>query len=843
MGLATAKYHVTLNGNGYLLVEESRRKRSQQPFHPRFSTGDNGLTDLSYWQFLAQDSWAGGQGQALFDTVTKYKQASGWDLRSGYPKLAYGPAAITATVPTLASSEPGTAVFDTFADLDYTGSPTWTAAGYSVSAASGSLVCIALKVAADYWNSGAVVAQTQDTGTFMFTLTKSWVSNSNGMVAAFFYCPTFTLTNIVDTPTGHDSASWSGTGYVIYTTGGTYKFAKFSGSSYTGFTDLIDTGISGTVQGASHLWTITRDSASGWTVACDGTIVGTVTDSTYTTCAKFAVFAEGIQSGDPTLTIDNIRIPSTTVNYTNVSGKCVIYNNKIVNCYPTTGSAFTFTTMVSASMATAQAGIQNISAQDICVFSRDGNIGGFNVFLGAVIGQTLKVFADTTEKASVTLTTFGKSIIPISSTKLVVVGTSDNNNGIPLIEVVVFDAGAWTVASQTIITLDGGVTGAMCSHSAVDANGVVYMVSNDYSIVVGKVVTRLFRCNSTDITAAKPTVSQIDIIPNFQAKGLFNLAGTIYLFGAAIEGVSAYDTIMKIDGTVVYKSTNAYTLTTATIGQSVNFGVNNIFKQLYSIQFLSRNDHATWMNVLELGTDGVVREIAGFIDGAYSYAQSNPISFAEYAGHHYLVNPGAGAVYRTGNTRGSFPSTNSQLKLELSEMGANTALVNKTPYTVSIELDTALPASETLYAYLNGTQVAAMVTADGTSKEFTISSDLTARKFAPTLAITYASTWQGAIKKFLLRYVPTQFKKKAFSIGIRATRGLKLIDGSRETRLPNTLVSELWTAYESNVPITFVDIDAVSYTVLVTDIDEREPLIDPHKAQIEALVFLELLQV
>src|SRR3990167_2080419 len=90
MSLASEKYDVILNGQGLILIEESYRKRAQQPFSPRFATGDPGYGDLSFWQFLTQESWEGGIGQAIFSTTNKIMESCGWDFRYGEPRLSFG---------------------------------------------------------------------------------------------------------------------------------------------------------------------------------------------------------------------------------------------------------------------------------------------------------------------------------------------------------------------------------------------------------------------------------------------------------------------------------------------------------------------------------------------------------------------------------------------------------------------------------------------------------------------------------------------------------------------------------------------------------------------------------
>ncbi len=140
-----------------------------------------------------------------------------------------------------------------------------------------------------------------------------------------------------------------------------------------------------------------------------------------------------------------------------------------------------------------------------------------------------------------------------------------------------------------------------------------------------------------------------------------------------------------------------------------------------------------------------------------------------------------------------------------------------------------------------------MVLADGVRNEIVLTSELTATKFVVKLRWPQASTWQGYIGSSggpLLKYIPTQFKKRAWGFGIRATKRLKLGDGSRESRAPTTMFSDIETAWASNIPITFIDVDGTSYSVLVTDFKQKRPLLQMDRSsEQEAFYFVELLQV
>lgn len=93
---ADSAYHIRLNDTGFILVDGSYIRRSQQAFNPRFSTGDPNYGDLSFWQFITQKDWDGGAGQERFDVTDKIHESCGWDFSTGYPRLAGGNAAFTA---------------------------------------------------------------------------------------------------------------------------------------------------------------------------------------------------------------------------------------------------------------------------------------------------------------------------------------------------------------------------------------------------------------------------------------------------------------------------------------------------------------------------------------------------------------------------------------------------------------------------------------------------------------------------------------------------------------------------------------------------------------------------
>lgn len=69
------KYHLALNGVGYILRGLNYRKKDMKPFVPRFGTGE-GQTDLDFWKVITQKDFSGGGFQDLFDDETKVAEVN-----------------------------------------------------------------------------------------------------------------------------------------------------------------------------------------------------------------------------------------------------------------------------------------------------------------------------------------------------------------------------------------------------------------------------------------------------------------------------------------------------------------------------------------------------------------------------------------------------------------------------------------------------------------------------------------------------------------------------------------------------------------------------------------------
>ena len=100
-------YHIHLGNKGYIILDETYALQPQKPFSPRFSTGDPSYGDLSFWQYLTQEDWSGGEGQEIFTDKTKYLESCGWDLWDGKPRLSFPAvdALLEAIVGTIAAAD------------------------------------------------------------------------------------------------------------------------------------------------------------------------------------------------------------------------------------------------------------------------------------------------------------------------------------------------------------------------------------------------------------------------------------------------------------------------------------------------------------------------------------------------------------------------------------------------------------------------------------------------------------------------------------------------------------------------------------------------------------------
>jgi hypothetical protein len=851
--LADKQYDVLLNGQGYLLIEESYEKRAQQPYSPRFATGDPSEGDNSFWQFLSQRGWS-GEGQEKFDVTTKYRQSAGWDIRqNGRPYLARGTESVTLDAALVAMQNTATVrLLDDFSGI---APGIWTdGAGTGlVFASHGGQVSLEANgnTIANYGARQAAVGSANGPGRAYLNsvdlgTTGEWradiYTTTSGVskVHGSFMFIAKALTSQDDTTVNCYCLEISGADMV------TWKLIKTPLYHTDNQSDTVLATLVATAKSAT--WTtikITRSAAGLFEVFQDGVSLGTVTDNAYNTGGSVGVSSATLSgTGSPTTYWDNIYVPGVSANNVGVGSKFLNYDNGLYTCWYTGGAAFAFTGHKAMSQANNFPKIRHQNCKDFAVWSRDETpTSDKNIYLVSVLGTTIKAYNGETEIFTASIDIYATCVLPYNSTTVLAIGTTAENSGIPAIQVIKMDAGAWTIASKLFLQADGGTSGTVPGAACLDSNGAVYFVTNDQTANYGCFPSRVFYITSTDILATKPTITSWYTLSDFVARGVFSLAGTVYLYGSRIRGTDAYATVLKYPSTVMWESTLAKSLYPTVDATKFNHGVMSVWKNLDNVLFLGMNDLAIWSPVLQLDLDGNVREVASFAAGQFDYGDPNCVAIAEWNGSFYCLNAQAGTIRRTTTSRGSLGSTFSTAKLQLSDMGTNTALINKSLFSVIVELSVALPAADTLTVYVNGTSVGTMTSASGTRKEITLTAELTSSIFTTVLSMGQASTWTGYVKAVMLKYIPTQFKMRAWGFAIRATKSLRLADGSHESKTPAQLFAAIEAAWASNIPVTFVDVDATSYTVIVTDFKQKRPLLARDRADSnESFYFVELLQ-
>lgn len=810
-------YHVKIDGKGYILLDESYAIQPQTPFNPRFSTGDPSYGDLSYWQFLNQKSFIGGQGQENFSDLTKYWQSVGWNIRNGKPSIARVPESISLANPMPPRQLSAATVSDDFTDGDYVG---WTAHVGNFSAATGELV---FTTATD-----AHRISIPQTATYKWVFKLNWNTGS----AAAAHLQAHIMASTTDNTTSN--------GYFLdfYWSGASLECALYRSdagvvTSIGNFGSLGSDPVSGT-------FTFTRSATGVFTCENTGTTIAGGT--TYTTTA-YLFFLIGANANNGTLSIDDVATYNSTTGL-NIGqmGKVLQYNNELWMCYSSTQAAFTITELVARDPVNKIPEIRHICASDIAVISRDGNMGtAQNVFLFAVKDNVLKMYEGTTVVATINLTVYGTAILRISSTVVVVVGSTADNSGIPMFEVITFNANAVTVASQKLMTADGSISGVICNSAAVDSNGTSYFAFVDMTDSLATQPCRIFRITSTDMLATNPTISAIDIVPNFVVRGLAAIGGTVYMFGANREGFKVVDCIKQYPATEIYRSSKEIDLLTGSTAEFLNHGICTFFQEVGVFLFLSRIDATTGCySIIE--TNGTYcREVAAFRTDPFAIEANSLLAIAEFTGYTFLFNSTDGAIWKTSDTVGGPASLTPTLYF--SNFGANTELIEKSLYSMTLELSEALAGSETLSVYVNDILIGTMTSADGTIKEMVTTTEITGRWFSPKIVANTGCTWAGYIEGFTAKYIPTQLKKLAWSFAVRCDAHMELLNGQRERRTPTEILADIKAAWRKNIPLTFMDTDGTEYDVILTGFKGRQPLTPNNKKDVEYIVPIELLEV
>ncbi len=833
MAIPAKAYHVEIDGKGYTLLDESYSIQAQRPFSARFSTGDPSFGDLSFWQFLNQEEWNGGEGQEIFLQKNQWLQASGWDMRNNRPQLSFGssPLLLNDSFPD-PSIEEIASIYDDFGSGDLS---KWTVA-------PGTLIGVDPNVFAP--SSLAAFGQLHTSaGAFIGDMTAPQPTPAG----------VWEIDVALPVPINTNHLRWhfildAGAGYYIHLDGLAGTNLALVRQIAPGNVIVIATAIGAISPGTIK---ITRNSSGDFEIFSNGVSKLTFTDNTFTTSTtmelRLGTTATGVPTNsNPIVAADNVKIPLSINATQGLQAKTIGFNNEIWIAYPSTNAPFAVTTIFDSQGLTNTPTIKHINATDIVPWSRLRDIGGQNVYLLAVRGSTVKAFKpDQTEVYSATLSTTGTVIAPIDGDRFLVGGTAGAFNGAVTFERITLQRISFAPGSTDVIHADGSVKGTLANSFAIDSNGFYYFVYNDFSNLDGQIPSRLFRFSPTDLLSVAPdfTLTSQEFMPNFRARGLADISGEVYLFGAKIIGSRAQSAIIKLPGTFIYESQEEIELDGASVNIKNNYGIQGIFQHLTGVYFLTRNDAAAWDLISELDRLDAVKEVVGTKADVFSLAEPNPIGVAEFDGHFYTLKPGDNEVLRTNRTRGGFDNTfPATMDLQLSEFGGNTPLIIKALYAVTVELSEALPAADSIDIVINGTVVATMLQADGTEKEFILTASIESGSFNPILRAPRANTWPGYLKKVTLRYIPVQFKKFAWGFAIRAGNNIKLLGEMRDPRTGIQMLDDIKASYKKSTPFTFRDVDGKTFQVIMTDFKGRQPISHSAQGKREYLIPVELLE-
>lgn len=200
---------------------------------------------------------------------------------------------------------------------------------------------------------------------------------------------------------------------------------------------------------------------------------------------------------------------------------------------------------------------------------------------------------------------------------------------------------------------------------------------------------------------------------------------------------------------------------------------------------------------------------------------------------------------------GLFKTTNRYVKdgfLETSKIGANTSLIDKDWSSVTVELKERLMGSHKVKVWASNAEAPDVFTLLG---ELGMENDLTTVFQFPQ---NFASPWvklfielsttdemtTPIIKKITIKYVPQSLNKLQWTFGVRAYDNISLLNGLKDARSGSDILGNLFDL-PSKGSIVFRDIDDNEYNVTISDMKQTNPIIN--KASLEGLVMVELLEL
>ena len=435
------------------------------------------------------------------------------------------------------------------------------------------------------------------------------------------------------------------------------------------------------------------------------------------------------------------------------------------------------------------------------------------------------------------------AIIPIDSNHLAIAGhiAAAGANDTLTLWVFTFTDGGYTVTATKELRFD--MHARFINSYGFDANGTLHLAT--FQALTGAPAnsvamnSAIIRITNTDLLAVRPTISDVTY-SHYDINAITSFGGEVYFLGMErLNNKQFRKIIWKLPEEVVYRSERIYDLTT----DSVNFSIRNVFTTPHGLVFITRSSLDDYDSVCLLDSKGRVKEIAAFLASPGETVANESVGMLWGVPHVFRRTDKK--LYRTHhiNGRGNLPVGGNFATLRLSEFGANTPLIPKTVFGITLELSEALPVGGELELRLNLTTVATMNDTHGLEKEFILGTPLTASSFKPEIRAARTLQWQGFIKRFSIRFIPNPLKKKAWSFAILAFNSMKLLNGKRESRSSLQIIDDIETAWRTNTSLPFTDVDGRTYQVMVTDYKGRQPLQNPKRDRREWIIPIELLEV
>lgn len=117
-----------------------------------------------------------------------------------------------------------------------------------------------------------------------------------------------------------------------------------------------------------------------------------------------------------------------------------------------------------------------------------------------------------------------------------------------------------------------------------------------------------------------------------------------------------------------------------------------------------------------------------------------------------------------------------------------------------------------------------------------------------SLTVKLASGASGTppeITSISLRYVPLGLAKRVWSFAVKAENSIRLADNTFDPRNGAEISQDLWSLYLAQMPVAFRDLRGNTYTVIISDIADKQPLPKksaPYGTGVESQVIVELME-